>query len=212
MSVSDCFWRSWLTARCRRPLRYLLRTAYFFPVLVGLVYCSIIWQFLYQKDTGIFNYYLGLLGVAPIPWLSGRQWIMPSIILMDVWKNAGFAMLVFLAGLQNISQSYYEAAADRWSQSLATVPAYYAAADQPNSVLQRDHLHDRRAAGLRFDPGADSGGPGDASRSLVMYIYENAFQLFQMGYASAVSITLFIIIMILTLIQFRVSQSWVHYE
>ena len=56
------------------------------------------------------------------------------------------------------------------------------------------------------------GGPGDASRSLVMYIYENAFQLFQMGYASAISITLFIIIMILTLIQFKVSQSWVHYE
>jgi multiple sugar transport system permease protein len=118
------------------PLRYLLRTAYFFPILVGLVYCSIIWQFLYQKDTGIINYYLGLLGVDPIPWLSGRQWIMPSIILMDVWKNAGFAMLVFLAGLQNISQTYY------------------AAADYSDPFFQCDHLYDRRAPGLRLDPGS----------------------------------------------------------
>jgi len=194
------------------PLRYFLRTAYFFPVLVGLVYCSIIWQFLYQKDTGIINYYLGLLGVAPIPWLSGRQWIMPSIIFMDVWKNTGFSMLVFLAGLQNISQSYYEAAAidgaNRWQQfrhvtlPLITPTLFFNVIIYMIGALQ---VFDSIQV-------LTGGGPGDASRSLVMYIYENAFQLFQMGYASAISITLFIIIMILTLIQFKVSQSWVHYE
>lgn len=193
-------------------LRYLLRTAYFFPVLVGLVYCSIIWQFLYQKDTGIINYYLGLFGVAPIPWLSGRQWIMPSIILMDVWKNTGFSMLVFLAGLQNISQSYYEAAAidgaNRWQQfrhitlPLITPTLFFNLIIYMIGALQ---VFDSIQV-------LTGGGPGDASRSLVMYIYENAFQLFQMGYASAISITLFIIIMILTLIQFKVGQSWVHYE
>lgn len=193
-------------------LRYFLRTAYFFPVLVGLVYCSIIWQFLYQKDTGIINYYLGLLGVAPIPWLSGRQWIMPSIIFMDVWKNTGFSMLVFLAGLQNISQSYYEAAAidgaNRWQQfrhvtlPLITPTLFFNVIIYMIGALQ---VFDSIQV-------LTGGGPGDASRSLVMYIYENAFQLFQMGYASAISITLFIIIMILTLIQFKVSQSWVHYE
>ena len=99
-------------------LRYLFRTAYFFPTLVALVYCAIIWQFLYQKDTGIINYYLSFLNVAPIPWLSSTSWVMPSIIILDVWKNTGFAMLVFLAGLQNISPEYYESAqldgANRW--------------------------------------------------------------------------------------------------
>jgi multiple sugar transport system permease protein len=193
-------------------LRYLFRTAYFFPVLVALVYCSIIWQFLYQKDTGIFNYYLGLLGIAPIRWLSAPEWIMPSIILMDVWKNAGFAMLVFLAGLQNISQSYYEAAeidgANRWqlfrhiTLPLITPTLFFNVIIYMIGALQ---VFDSIQV-------LTGGGPGDASRSLVMYIYENAFQLFQMGYASAISITLFIIIMILTLIQFKVSQSWVHYE
>ena len=75
-------------------LKYIFRTAYFFPVLVALAYCSIIWQYLYQKDTGIINYYLSYLNVDPIPWLSSPQYVMPSIILMDVWKNTGFfAML-----------------------------------------------------------------------------------------------------------------------
>ena len=99
-------------------LRYLFRTAYFFPVLVALAYSAIIWQYLYQKDTGIINYYLHFLNIAPIPWLSSPLWVMPSIIVMDVWKNTGFAMLVFLAGLQGISQDYYESAAldgaNRW--------------------------------------------------------------------------------------------------
>ena len=92
------------------PLKYVFRSAYFFPVLVALVYSSIIWQFLYQKDTGIINYYLGLLNIEPIAWLGNKQWVLPSIIIMDVWRNTGFAMLVFLAGLQNISTEYYEAA------------------------------------------------------------------------------------------------------
>lgn len=193
-------------------LRYFLRTAYFFPVLVALVYCSIIWEFLYQKDTGIINYYLSFFGVAAIPWLSGRQWVMPSIIIMDVWKNTGFSMLVFLAGLQNISQSYYEAAqidgANRWQLFRhITLPLI-------SPTLFFNLIIYMIGALQVFDSIAvlTGGGPGDATRSLVMYIYENAFQLFEMGYASAVAITLFIIIMILTLIQFKISQAWVHYD
>ena len=73
-----------------RPLRYLFRASFFFPVLVAHVYIAIIWQFLYQKDLGVINYYLGELGFDAIPWLSDKQWAMPSVIIMDVWKNAGF--------------------------------------------------------------------------------------------------------------------------
>jgi len=193
------------------PIRYVLRSAYFFPVLVALVYSSIIWQFLYQKDTGIFNYYLGLLNVAPIPWLSNRQWVLPSIIILDVWRNAGFAMLVFLAGLQNISQEYYEAAqldgANRFQLFRhITVPLI-----SPTIFF---NLVIYMIGALQvFDSimVLTKGGPGDASRSLVIYIYENAFQFFEMGYASAVAITLFVIIVILTLIQFRLGRAWVHY-
>jgi len=200
-----------LNRHLRSPIRYVLRSAYFFPVLVALVYSSIIWQFLYQKDTGIFNYYLGLLNVAPIPWLSNRQWVLPSIIILDVWRNAGFAMLVFLAGLQNISQEYYEAAqldgANRFQLFRhITVPLI-----SPTIFF---NLVIYMIGALQvFDSimVLTKGGPGDASRSLVIYIYENAFQFFEMGYASAVAITLFVIIVILTLIQFRLGRAWVHY-
>jgi multiple sugar transport system permease protein len=193
------------------PLKYLFRSAYFFPVLVALVYSSIVWSFLYQKDTGIINYYLGLLNVAPIPWLSNKQWVLPSIIIMDVWRNTGFAMLVFLAGLQNIPVDYYEAAqldgANRWHLFRhITLPLI-------SPTLFFNLIIYMIGALQVFDSVIvlTKGGPGDASRSLVMYIYENAFQFFEMGYASAIAITLFIIIVIMTLIQFRLGRSWVHY-
>lgn len=193
-------------------LRYIFRTTYFFPVLVALAYCAIIWQFLYQKDTGIINYYLSFVNVAPVPWLSSKQWVLPSIIIMDVWKNTGFAMLVLLAGLQNISPDYYESAqldgANRRqlfrhiTLPLISPTLFFVLIIYMIGALQ---VFDSIVVLTR-------GGPGDASRSLVMYIYENAFQFFEMGYASAVAITLFIMIMLLTLVQFRLGKAWVHYE
>jgi multiple sugar transport system permease protein len=194
------------------PLKYALRSAYFFPVLVALVYSSIIWQFLYQKDTGIINYYLGLLNVAPIPWLSNRQWVLPSIIILDVWRNMGFAMLVFLAGLQNISQDYYEAAQLDGANRIQLFRHITVPLISPTIFF---NLIIYMIGALQvFDSimVLTKGGPGDSSRSLVIYIYENAFQFFEMGYASAVAITLFVIIVILTLIQFRLGRSWVFYS
>jgi multiple sugar transport system permease protein len=195
-----------------RPLRYLFRASFFFPVLVAHVYIAIIWQFLYQKDLGVINYYLGELGFDAIPWLSDKQWAMPSVIIMDVWKNAGFAMIVFLAGLQNIPEVYYEAAAldgaGPWRRFRnITLPLL-----TPTLFLLI----------VIFSIGAlqvfDSiivltmGGPGDATRSVVMYLREMAFESFRMGYASAVAMTLLVVIMSLTLVQFRLGRRWVHYE
>ena len=193
-------------------LKYIFRASYFFPVLVALAYSSIIWGYLYQKDTGIINYYLSILGIDRIGWLSDKQWVMISIIILDVWKNTGFAMLVFLAGLQNIPQEYYEAAqidgANRWDLFRnVTLPLI-----TPTLLL---NLVIYMIGALQvFDSiqVLTQGGPGDASRSVTMYVTETAFQTLQMGYGSAIAITLFIIIMILTLVQFRISRSWVFYE
>jgi multiple sugar transport system permease protein len=193
-------------------MKYLFRTAYFFPVLVAAAYCSIIWQFLYQKDTGIINYYLSFLGVQPIPWLSSKEWVIPSIIVLDVWKNTGFAMLVFLAGLQNIAPEYYESAqldgANRWQLFRhITLPLI-------TPTLFFIMIIDMIGALQIFESiiVLTDGGPGDSSRSLVMYIVETAFEKFDMGYASAVAMTLFVVIMALTLLQFRLGRRWVHYE
>lgn len=195
-----------------RLVRYLFRASFFFPVLVAHVYVAIIWRFLYQKDLGVINYYLGLPGIDPIPWLSDQGWAMPSVIIMDVWKNMGFAMLVLLAGLQNIPEVYLEAAsldgAGAWRRfrdvtlPLLTPTLFFLIVIYSIGALQV------------FDSifVLTEGGPGDATRSVVMYLREMAFESFRMGYASAVAMTLLVIIMALTLVQFRLGRRWVHYE
>lgn len=193
-------------------LRYFFRTAYFFPVLISLAYCAIIWQFMFQKDTGLINYYLGLIGISPLHWLGNKDLVKPAVIILDVWKNCGFCMIVYLAGLQGIPSEYYEAAAidganrfqifRRITLPLITPTLFFLVIINMIGALQMfDSVYVLTA-----------GGPGDASRTIVMYIYQEAFQNFRMGYASAVALTLFIMIMGLTLVQFRMSQSWVHYD
>lgn len=195
-----------------KGIKNVLRSAYFFPSLVGLVYVSIIWQFLYQKDVGIINYYLSLIGINPISWLSSRTWALPSAIILDVWKNLGMDMLILLAGLQGISEYYYEAAridgANNWQMfRKITLPLL------SPQLLFVSTINITGALRV-FDSIVvlTNGGPGDASRSVVMYIYEKAFRSFDLGYASAISVSLLLVIMLVTLIHFRVSKRWVHYE
>lgn len=195
-----------------RLVRYLFRASFFFPVLVAHVYIAIIWRFLYQRDLGVINYYLGLPGIDPVPWLSSQQWAMPSVIIMDVWKNTGFAMLVCLAGLQNVPEVYHEAAAldgaGGWQRfrhitlPLITPTLFFLTVIFSIGALQ---VFDSIIV-------LTEGGPGDATRSIVMYLREMAFESFRMGYASAIAMTLLVIIMALTLLQFRLGRRWVHYE
>lgn len=201
-----------INRRMPRFLSYLLRSAFFFPVLVAHVYIAIIWQFLFQQDTGAINYYLGLIGMSPVPWLSSYTWAMPAVIVMDVWKNTGFAMLICLAGLQNVPQVYYEAAeidgAGTWERfrnitlPLLSPTLFFLTVIFAIGALQ---VFDSIIV-------LTNGGPGDATRSIVMYLRDVAFDNFQMGYGSAVAVVLFVSIMLLTLVQFRLSRSWVHYD
>jgi len=195
-----------------RVVRYLFRASFFFPVLVAHVYVAIIWGFLFHKELGIINYYLGLPGIAPVPWLVDRHWAMPSVIIMDVWKNTGFAMLICLAGLQNIPEVYHEAAAldgaGNWQRfrhitlPLLTPTLFFLIVIFSIGALQ---VFDTIIV-------LTKGGPGDATRSIVMYLREMAFDSFRMGYASAIAMTLLLVIMALTLVQFRLGRRWVHYE
>ena len=201
-----------LNRRLPRILKFVFRSAYFFPSLVALVFVSIIWQFLYQRDTGVINYYLSSLGMPRINWISSPQFSLASVIILDVWKNAGFAMLVFLAGLQGISAEYYEAArvdgANRWQifRSI-TLPLL------SPTILFVTTIYLIGALQV-FDSIVvlTNGGPGDSSRSVVLYIYERAFRSFDMGYASAISLTLLAVIGLVTAVQFRLARRWVHYE
>lgn len=192
--------------------RYLIRTSYFFPVLTSLASVSLVWQYLYNTDFGILNYYLGLLGVTRIPWLTSSQWAIISIILLGVWKNLGFNFILLVAGLQNIPRHLYEAAeidgAGRWASfRYITLPSL---SPVMFFVIVWGLINGFQVFDSPFI--LTTGGPGDASRTVVMYIYESGFRFFQMGYASTVALSLFLIVVLLTLVQFRLSRIWVFYQ
>ena len=192
-------------------LKYILRTAYFFPVLVGMIYAAMVWKFLFNRDLGVVNYYLHFFNVPPIPWLTSSTWAIWSVILVYVWKNVGFTMLTTLAGLQNISEELYEAAKIDGAKPhtrlfritiplLSPVILFNVTITMINTLQEFDSI-----------VALTNGGPGDASRTVVMYIYDKAFRSFDMGYASAIAVTLFVVISIVTLLQLWGSRRWVHY-
>ena len=193
-------------------LRYFLRTSIFFPVLTTTASLALVWQFLLATDRGVVNFLLQQIGLNAVPWLSSSIWSLRSVILYDVWKSCGFLMVIYLAGLQAIPDVYYEAAKIDGANRLqlfrhVTLPlisptAFFAVVI---SLIGAFQIFDNAQV-------LTDGGPGDSSRVIVMYIYEKGFRGFEMGYASAVSFTLFFILIGLTLFQFWGARRWVHYE
>ena len=195
-----------------RALKYFLRTALFFPVLTTSASLAVVWQFLLTLDRGILNYLLQQIGLNPIPWLSSSEWALRSVILYDVWKACGYLMVLYLAGLQGIPESLYEAAridgANSWQLTryvtlpLLTPTAFFCIVV---SLIGASQVFDNAWV-------LTQGGPGDASRLIAIHIYELGFKYFDMGYAAVVSLTLLVILLVLTLIQFWGARKWVHYE
>jgi len=201
-----------LNRKIPKALKYLLRTAIFFPVLTTSASLAVVWRFILTQDRGIMNYLLQRIGLQPVPWISGSDWALRSVILYDVWRACGYLMVLYLAGLQGIPEVLYEAAmidgASRWQLTryitlpLLTPTAFFCIVI---SLIGASQVFDNAWV-------LTQGGPGDASRLIALYIYELGFKRFDMGYASMVSITLLIILLILTLLQFWGSRKWVHYE
>jgi multiple sugar transport system permease protein len=199
-----------------RPLRgiSIYRAIYFLPVVSSGVAVALMWQWLYQPDFGLINQVLGWLfpHLSPIRWLSSPVWAMPAIIILSVWQNLGFNMIIFLAGLKGISREYYEAAqidgAGRWAQlRYVTVP-------QLSPVTFLVVILGIIGSFQVFDYAfvLTQGGPVDATRTIVYYLFQNGFQWFNMGYAAAIAYILFIMTLVITAVQFLVQRYWVHYE
>jgi len=193
-------------------LKYLLRTALFFPVLTTSASLAVVWAFLMAADRGVLNYLLSVIGLGPVPWLSNSDFAINSVVIFDVWRACGYMMVLYLAGLQAIPKDYTEAAmidgANRVQiMRYITLPllsptAFFAVV---TSVLGASQVFDNAWVLTR-------GGPNDATRLIALYIYEKGFKGFEMGYASTISITLLLILLGVTLFQFWFSNKWVHYE
>jgi multiple sugar transport system permease protein len=184
----------------------LFRTMYFLPVITSLVAASIIWKWVYQGDYGLANYYLTKAHILDkgIAWLSDPSWAMPAVIVMSVWKAAGFAMVVYLAGLQAIPANLYEAAdvdgAGRWHKFRhITLPLL-----SPTTffLFVISIIGSFQVFAQIFV--MTSGGPLNSTTTIVYDIYRTGFHFFQMGYAAAMAYALFGMLFVFTVIQMRV--------
>jgi multiple sugar transport system permease protein len=193
-------------------LKSFLRTSYFIPFVISGVVTAMLFGFLLQESMGVVNYYFSQLGLSRIPWLTSSKWAFTSVILIDVWKAVGFYVLIFLAGLQGIPGELYEAAevdgANGWiKMTRITIPLL-------TPTLFFSLMIALIGAFQVFESMyvLTAGGPGDATRTIVMYLYREAFGNFHMGYAASMSFVLFIILLLLTIFQIRISKKWVFYR
>ena len=191
-----------------RAVRFkgLFRTIYFVPFVTTLVAVAIVWRYLYHPQYGLLNYMLGWFGVAPVDWLGDPRWAMPAIILLAVWKNFGYNMLIFIAGLQAVPEELYEAAhidgagpvrqfrsvtlpmlaPTFFFVGVVTMIGYFQLFAEPYVMTQ--------------------GGPLKATTSLVLFIYTEGFRWWLMGNAAAIAFVLLLIILAWTLVQLRLER------
>jgi multiple sugar transport system permease protein len=185
----------------------LFRTAFFAPVVTSLVAVAVIWRYLLHTRYGMINHGLDQLGISPVDWLNDPDWAMPAIILFAVWKNFGYNMIIFLAGLQSIPDDLYEAAgldgAGVWGQfrfitwpmlgptmlmvSILSMSGYFQLFAEPYVMTQ--------------------GGPVQSTVSVLYFMYEQGFKWWNLGAASAVAFILFAIMFGVTLLQLRFAKG-----
>lgn len=205
-------------ALLNQPIRGLaaFRTSYFLPYVTPVVAISIVWTWIYKEDSaGLFNAVLGLFGVEPQAWLLDPKWAMFALCLMSIWKNLGYNMIIFLAGLQNIPQEYYEAAeidgARGWTMfakitwPLLSPTTYFVAI---MSVIGSFQVFTQVYV---LWPSA-MGGPLGTTKVAVRYLYEMGWGSFRFGYAAAIGYALFMVIFALTLFQRKFVGGRVHYQ
>jgi multiple sugar transport system permease protein len=191
-------------ARCK----FFFRTALFAPVVTTLVAVAIVWRYLFHTRYGMVNYALGHFGIAPIDWLGDPHWAMPTIILLALWKNFGYNMIIFLANLQSIPEDLYEAAridgASSFRQlvhitlpllgptlilvSIITIAGYFQLFAEPYVMTQ--------------------GGPLHSTVSVLYFMYEEGFKWWNFGNASAVAFLLFALMSAVTWLLLRASRRW----
>ena len=181
----------------------LWRAIYFLPVISSMVVVAIVWNWLYNPQFGLVNYFLSLIGIEGPAWLSDTTWAMPAVIITNIWKNMGYNMMLFLAGLQSISNNYYEAAeldgANFWQKTrYITLPmiSFTTLFVVITSVIGSFQVFD--LVMMMTD-----GGPARSTSVMVHYLYQNAFSYFKMGYACAQAVVLTLIVLVLTLLQFK---------
>jgi multiple sugar transport system permease protein len=181
----------------------IARLAFFAPYVVMVTAMGTLWRWILDTNFGVLNYYLGMIGFGRIGWLSDKNIAMLSVVIATTWWLVGYGMVIFIAALQDIPEELYEAGKLDGAGSTdlfwhITLPAVRPAAV---FVIISSMVGALRVFGQPYQ--LTGGGPQGSTQSLVMYIYLQGFQFFQLGYASAVAYLLFVVTLIFTIVQLR---------
>jgi ABC-type sugar transport system permease subunit len=196
------------------PLRGIgfFRTMFYLPVMTPMVVCALLFVWIYNTDFGVLNYLLSFIGIPPVRWLTDRNLSLISIALMSVWKHSGYNMLILLSALQGIPESLYEAAAldgiTPWRKLIniklpLIMPSMYFVV--LTSVIDAFQVFTEVYIMTK-------GGPGYSTYTVSYYLFNNAFEFGKMGYACAMSVVMFAIILTVTLIQDKIMNKNVQYD
>ncbi|RPF23005.1 carbohydrate ABC transporter permease [Myceligenerans xiligouense] len=189
------------------PLRSMLRTVYYVPVISSLAAIAILWQWAYNGDFGLVNQFLAWFGIDGPNWLASTVWAKPAIVIMLIWKGLGYSMILYLAAIQSVPRALYEAAeldgANGWQKfRTITLPmvrpvTFFLVVTQ---VIAGSQIF------TEINIMTPTGGPEYSTASSVFHIWRQAFRYQDMGYGTAMAIMLGILILIITLVQFRLNQ------
>lgn len=189
-----------------------LRAAYFLPVITSWVIVSLIWKWILNPQGGIVNSLLSEIGITGPGWWTSTTWAMPTVIIASAWKDLGYVMLILLAGLQSIPPEYKEAASIDGANKMQILRQITLPLLTPAtffviviSLINNFQVFDQIYL-------MTNGGPEGSTSVLVQQIVKNSFDYGRMGYASAMSMILFAIILTVTLIQIKLQKRWVNYE
>lgn len=190
----------------------IFRTVFFFPHVASLVAIAVVWNLLFHPTLGPVNNILRSLGMSSPPgWTASVDWVMPVIIIVSIWKSMGYYMILYLSGLQAIPGELYEAAKVDGANAFQRFKSITLPMLTPTTFFVSIMLTIACFKVFDLVSVMTSGGPGRATNVLVYNIYNTAFINYEFGYASAISMVLFLIVLLITVIQFRAEKKWVSY-
>lgn len=190
----------------------IFRTIVFLPLAISSVVMAVVWQFVFNTDNGLLNIMLGWVGISPVPWLVEPRWAMASLCIVSVWRSVPFATVILLAAMQGVPETVYEAAkidgAGEIRQFFSiTVPLIRGSISFVGVI---SIIHAFQAFDLVYVLNGANGGPETGTYVLGIMLFQHAFSFLEFGYASALAWVMFAILLVLTVVQLRITRqrSW----
>jgi multiple sugar transport system permease protein len=190
----------------------IFRTIVFLPLAISSVVMAVVWQFVFNTDNGLLNIMLGWMGVGPVPWLVEPRWAMVSLCIVSVWRSVPFATVILLAAMQGVPETVYEAAKIDGAGEIRqfvfiTVPLIRGSISFVGLI---SIIHAFQAFDLVYVLNGANGGPETGTYVLGIMLFQHAFSFLEFGYASALAWVMFAILLVLTVLQLRLTRqrSW----